>query len=318
MRLEPGAWLAGEALKVFRRGSIATMTPEDIKRARRRGISRTPVTEPFIGRLHPAVALADLVLATTAGYLPIRTYRPRRASAEALPMVVHFHGGGWVLGDLDMGDWLCSQVAAEVGAVVVSVDYCLAPEHPFPAAVEECLAAVTALAANAGDHGGDPSRIAVMGDSAGGNLAAVIAQQARDAGPRITAQVLLYPATDATFASPSIDEHANAIVLTRADMEAFVRHYLGDADPTDPRVSPLLTDDLAGLPPALIQTAEHDPLRDDGARYAEALRTAGVEVRYTEYLGTPHGYINMPGLTRASKQALAEIVAELRRRLHTG
>jgi acetyl esterase/lipase len=312
VRLELGARLAGEALKRFRRGSIATMTPDQIRQARRRGVPRTAVTEPFIGRLPRTVELQDRVLPTTAGYLAVRCYRPT-TSAEALPIVVHLHGGGWVLGDLGMGDWLCSRVAEEVNALVVSVDYCLAPEHPFPAAVDECMAAVTALSVGGHQLGGDPGRIAIMGDSAGGNLAAVVAQQARDAGgPALRAQVLLYPATDATMASPSIEEHADAIVLTKSDIEAFLGHYLGDTDPSDPRVSPLHAAELSGLPPALIQTAEHDPLRDDGARYAEALRAAGVEVRYTEYLGAPHGYINMPGLTRASRQALAEIVAELR------
>ena len=315
MRLEPGALLAGKALKLIRRGSIASMTLDELRAARRTGIPRNRITEPFIGRLHPEAALHDRVLATSAGYLPVRCYLPR-ASAESLPIVVNFHGGGWVGGDLGMGDWLCSHVAADVGALVVSVDYCLAPEHPFPAAVDECLAAVTALADKGEQLGGDPGRIAVMGDSAGGNLAAVVSQQAhRRGGPALAAQVLLYPATDATFGSPSIDEHAEAIVLTRDDMVAFVDHYLGDADPTDPRVSPLFADDLTGLPPALIQTAEHDPLRDDGARYAQALRGAGVEVRYTEYLGAPHGFINMPGLTRAAHQALAEITSELRRHL---
>jgi acetyl esterase/lipase len=315
MRLNLATRMVGAALKRLPNTSITSMSPEDIKDRRRRGIPKNVVTTAVTGGLAHGVETQERILATTAGYLPVRTYRPSTA-AGALPVMVHFHGGGWVLGDLDSGDWLCSHVATGADVLVVSVDYCLAPEHPFPGAVDECLAATRWVAEHADELGGDGDRIAVMGDSAGGNLAAVVAQLAREEGPELRYQVLIYPGTDATLSSPSIVEKADAPLLTRDDIVSFLGHYLGGADATDPRVSPLLVDDHAGLPPALVQTAEHDPLLDDGRRYAEALRHAGVAVRYTQYLGVPHGYINAPGLVRTSAhQALSEIVAELRTHL---
>ena len=305
--------LVGTAMRVLPGTSIASMSPGQIERARR-GLPRNRLTTPIIGRPARGVTTAERVLDTAAGPVPVRCYRPAGASSR-LPVVVHVHGGGWVLGSLDGGDWVCSHVAARAGVLVVSVDYGLAPEQPFPTAVEQCLAATQWVARHGHDLGGDPARLAVMGDSAGGNLAAVVAQLARDEGPSIALQVLIYPSTDATLASPSIEQHANGILLTRDDIVAFLGHYLDGHDPTDPRVSPLLAHDHAALAPALIQTAEHDPLRDDGHRYAEALRRAGVEVRYTCYLGVPHGFLSAPGLAPPAWQALDEIARELRARL---
>jgi acetyl esterase/lipase len=194
-----------------------------------------------------------------------------------------------------------------VGAVVVSVDYRLAPRHRFPAAVEDSYAALVWAAEHAAGLGaGGP--VAVMGESAGGNLSAVLCLLARDrGGPALSHQVLLYPATDMTAEHPAT---ASTPFLSGPEMEAYRRHYLADADPSDPMVSPLLASDHHGLPPALIQVAEHDPLRADGIRYAAALRAAGVPVRLTEYVGMPHGYLNFPGLCRIAPQALAEICAE--------
>jgi acetyl esterase len=217
-----------------------------------------------------------------------------------------------------------------VGAVVVSVDYRLAPRHRFPAAVDDCYAALVWAAENAAGLGtGSPSAlgtvssagpgagssgqaapppIGVMGESAGGNLAAVMCLLARDrGGPKISHQALLYPPTDMTRAP---QKAVKALIIPEADMLAYRRLYLGDADPADPRVSPLLAADHSGLPPALIQVGEHDPLREDGVRYAAALRSAGVPVRFTEYVGMPHGYLNFPGLCRAAPQAMAEICTE--------
>ena len=203
-----------------------------------------------------------------------------------------FHGGGWTLGTLEQ-----SHVSAATGAVVVSVDYRLAPLNPFPAAVEDVYAA---LLWAADEFGADGRRIGVMGDSAGGNLAAVVALLARDrSGPVISHQALIYPATDQTLSGSSMRTNAN-------------KPFLGDP-PTavrDPYASPLLAEDHSGLPPALIQVAEHDPIRDDGTRYAEALRAAGVPVRLTEYVGVPHGFMSFPGVSRSAHQALAEICAE--------
>jgi acetyl esterase len=227
--------------------------------------------------------------------------------------VVNFHGGGWTVGNLDASDWLCSSVAVTTRAVVVSVDYRLAPGHRFPAAPEDCYAAMVDVASRAEDLGAAPDRLAVMGESAGGNLSTVVSLMARDrSGPRIAHQGLLYPATDLTMASPSIEEKAHAPILTKADIIAFRAHYMGDQDHRHPYASPLFAVDLSGLPPALVQVAEHDPLRDEGIRYAERLREAGVPVRLTEYVGMPHGYLNFPRICRAAPQALAELCAEQR------
>jgi acetyl esterase len=213
-----------------------------------------------------------------------------------------------------MGDWLCSQVARNVGAVVVSVDYRLAPRHRFPAAVDDCYAAVLWAAENAGSLGaGGP--LGLMGESAGGNLTAVTCLLARDrGGPAISHQVLIYPATDMTVEAPAT---ANTPFLTSLEMHAYREHYLADADPSDIRLSPMLAEDHGKLPPALIQVGEHDPLRDGGVRYAAALRAAGVPVRLTEYVGMPHGFLNFPGLCRLAPQALAEICAEQKAALVT-
>ncbi|MCZ2830932.1 alpha/beta hydrolase [Modestobacter sp. VKM Ac-2986] len=274
-------------------------------------LRRGPVTDGLLGPTRP-LTVTDGTVAGQVGPLAARTYRPADATGP-LPLVLAFHGGGWVLGSLDAMDRLCRTVAAGVGAVVVSVDYRLAPAHPWPAAAEDCLAATADVAARAEELGGDATRLAVLGDSAGGNLAAVVSLMARDrGGPPIAVQALLYPATDLTMSSPSMQENADAPVLTRATMLDFAARYLAGADPVEPYASPLLTPDHTGLPPALVQVAEHDPLRDDGVRYAAVLRAAGVPVRLTEYVGMPHGYLDHPWLCRSAPQAAAELVGELR------
>lgn len=249
-----------------------------------------------------------------------RTVGVRRHESAARrrpgPLVLFFHGGGWSQGNVRSYDALCGQMAAAVDALVLSVDYRLAPEHPFPAAVDDCFEVTRWAADQAGELGVDPARIAVAGDSAGGNLAAVVALLARDeGGPALALQALLYPATDATLSSPSIGRNAQAPILTRRDVEDFLELYAGTADATDPRLSPLLARSHAGVAPALIQTAELDPLRDDGGRYATALREAGVAVRWTDYVGAPHGFASFPGALPAGRQALAELLTALREAL---
>ncbi|MGY1636278.1 alpha/beta hydrolase [Geodermatophilus sp. SYSU D00742] len=301
--------LVGRALRA---ASIARMDDARIARAQQARIGHNPVTDLLFGGVAPGVSLRDGTAAGATGPIPVRVHRPERGAGTP-PLVVHIHGGGWVLGSLDQADWLCSNVAATVGAVVVSLDYRLAPAHRWPAAPEDCYAALVDLAARAAELGADPRRLAVMGDSAGGNLTAVVTLMARDrSGPRITHQALLYPATDLTWGSPSVEENAEAPVLTKRDMDAFRAHYLGGQDPRDPYVSPLLAPDHRGLPPALVQVAEHDPIRDDGLRYAAALEAAGVPVRTTTYVGMPHGYLAFPKLCRSAPQALGELCAELR------
>lgn len=315
MRLSLGVRALTWALDRSPYGDIAGMTPELIERSRRPRPGHGPVSL-VVGRLARRVRVHDRVVpAQEVGadeVLPLRVYSPAGPWRAPRPLVVHFHGGGWVIGSHLSADWLCSGLAAGLGVVVASVGYRLAPEHRAPAAARDCLAATRYLVAHAGDFGVDGTRVAVMGDSAGGNLAAVVAQLSRDGGPSIAAQVLIYPGTDATLSSPSMHRLADAPVLTLSDIRAFLAHYLGpDGDPTDPLVSPLLAPDHRGLAAALIQTAEHDPLLDDGARYAEALRAAGVPVRYTRYLGVPHGFLSMPGITRTAAQARAEIADHL-------
>ena len=309
MKMDLRVRLVGRLLRL---GSIAKMDDARVRKAQTAKLGHNPITDLVFGPVARGVELTDATAAGAVGDVRIRVYRPRGHTGP-LPLVLNFHGGGWVLGSLDSADWLCSTVAAQLPAVVVSVDYRLAPGARFPAAAEDCYAALADVAGRAAALGADPDRVAVMGDSAGGNLAAVVALMARDrGGPVIGFQGLLYPATDLTMASPSIAENAHAPVLTRDDMVAFRAHYLGDQDPTAPYASPLLAADHTGLPPALVQVAEHDPLRDDGLRYADVLRAAGVPVRVTQYVGMPHGYLSFPRLCRASGQAVAELVGEMR------
>jgi len=270
----------------------------------------------IVGGTHPGVQVeSGAATATDGTELALRLYRPKSAGADPLPVVVNFHGGGWVSGDLNHSQWWASNIAAKAGVLVISVDYRLAPEHSFPGPAEDCYDATVWIADHAADLGADPTRLAVMGDSAGGNLAAVVALMARDRGaPDIALQLLMYPTVDLTHSYPSVDENANAPILGRKDVETNARNYFHNstADKADPYASPLRAKH-EGLPPALIQTAQYDPLRDEGAAYAEALRAAGVEVEYVNYLDSVHGYISLPGLVPEAKQALADAIEVVRR-----
>jgi acetyl esterase len=240
--------------------------------------------------------------------LPLRIYRPRTATGST-PVVAYFHGGGWVSGDARQSEWWCAGLAAQAGVTVVSVEYRLAPEHAFPIPAEDCYAAIEWIGAHAADLEVDADRLAVMGDSAGGNLAAVTCLMARDrGGPSIAAQVLIYPSVDQTRSYPSEAENANAPILQRADHENAPRLYLRGADPADPYVSPLVGK-LADLPPALIQTAQHDILRDQGPAYADALRAAGVDATLTNYPRAVHGFASLPAVTDGAQAALGEAAA---------
>jgi acetyl esterase len=293
---------------IRRQGSIATKSDAEIVALQARRTPSNALMNRIFGSVANGVAVEDRTIPGPGGDLATRVYQPREEGSGSRPLVVYFHGGGFVLGDLRLGDWICSEVAANVGAVVLSVAYRLAPSHPFPAAVDDCYAATVWAAENAAELGAD-GPIALMGESAGANLSAVVALLARDrGGPAIAYQALLYPPTDLTRESATA---ADALIIPASETRAFRRLYLGDADPSDIRVSPLLADDHRGLPPALIQVAEHDPLRDQGVRYAAALRRAGVQVRLTEYIGMPHGYLNFPGICRGAGQAMAELCAEL-------
>jgi acetyl esterase len=283
-------------------------------RRSRRAVTRMPGASLLTGGLHGGVQVSK-VRTTGQRSLALRVYRAA-GTAPGGPVVVNFHGGGWATGDPRQSDWWCSSIAALADVTVVSVAYRLAPEHRFPAAPQDCFAATEWVAGNGPELGVDPSRLAVMGDSAGGNLAAVVAIMARDAGgPPIALQVLIYPSVSHAETFGSELEHPRAPVLTKRDIDTFRGVYLGSADPADPLASPLHAD-LAGLPPALIQTAQYDPLRDQGAAYAAALRSAGVPVRLTNYVDAIHGYVSIPRLVPVASQAVAEAAAELRASLH--
>jgi acetyl esterase len=298
-----------------RQVAVATMSEAEIIAVQSRKFPVNAVTRWLLGAAPPGVEVTDRSVPSAGAQIPVRIYRPAasRASADR-PLVVYFHGGGFVFGSLPMGDWICGTVADQVGAVVVSVDYRLAPAHRFPVAVEDCYAALTWAAGNLAELGA-AGPIGVMGESAGGCLSAVMCLLARErGGPAIAHQALIYPVTDMTEDRTAAKQ--DLPFLSAAEMAAYKRHYLGpDGDQAHPWASPLLAADHAGLPPALIQVAEHDPLRSDGVRYADALRAAGVPVRFSEYVGVPHGFVNFPGLTGAAHQAINEVVAAQREAL---
>lgn len=259
----------------------------------------------------------DKTIPGPGGDIPLRIYRPN--ADQPLPILVYFHGGGWVIGNIESHDTTCQQLATLVPAVVVSVDYRLAPEHRYPAAVEDCVAATAWAHEHASELGADPSRLAVGGDSAGGNLAAVVSLKARDAGgPPICFQLLIYPATDLTRSSASHVENGEGYLLTTDSMDWFLDHYVPEADRKSPDASPLFADTLAGLPPALVITAEFDPLRDEGEAYAERLRESGVEAKASRYDGMIHAFYGMDLLLPQATRALEESAAALRQAFGQG
>jgi acetyl esterase len=249
-----------------------------------------------------------------AGEIPIRIYTPVAAGAAPLPVLVYYHGGGWVIGDLNTHDGVCRVLANESGCKVVAVDYRLAPEHPFPAAVDDSFAALQWVADNAGELGVDANRIAVGGDSAGGNLSAVVSQIAKDkGGPRVAFQLLIYPVTDAGGDYESRRANATGYLLEQELMEWFFKHYVPKGtDPLDTRISPLRRPDLAGLPPAWVLTAGFDPLRDEGKAYADKLRAAGVAVEYVNEPEMIHGFFQLSGAIDAGAAALKRAGAVIR------
>ncbi|MBA3652874.1 MAG: alpha/beta hydrolase [Actinobacteria bacterium] len=269
------------------------------------------------GAPEEVASVEDRRIAGADGHeIPVRIYTPDAGTAPR-PVVVYFHGGGFVIGDIDSHDPTCRQLANLTGCVVVSVDYRLAPEHRAPAAAEDSFAATKWVADNAASIGVDPARVAVAGDSAGGNLATVTALLARDrGGPAITFQLLIYPVTDLTMSQPSIEQNGEGYMLTGAGLRWFYDHYLGAAgDAKDPILSPLFAPDLSGLPPALVVTAEFDPLRDEGEAYADRLREAGVAVTVKRYDGLIHGFFAMGMVLDATRAAVPEIAAALKANL---
>lgn len=277
----------------------------------------------LLGPIPRGVRLTDRLLPLGSGDRPARVYQPtsRHQPGSTMPLVINFHGGGFVFGNLSQTDWLCGQIASRVDAVVVSVSYRLAPEFPAPVPFEDCRDATDWLLSHADELGADPARTSVMGASAGGNLAALVALAHRDAcrldpdRPPLQHQVLLYPATDLTLSSPSVAELSDAPILTRAIMDWYGRRYLPQGLPDSlssdhPSVSPLFAEH-ADLAPALIIAAGQDPLRDDALRYADALERAQVPHRVVLYPDAIHGFIAMPRIVVEASAAVQEIVASL-------
>ena len=264
-------------------------------------------------------AVEDRMAPGPRGDVPVRVYRPTGAGGGALPVTMWFHGGGWVVGNIETNDATCRALANESGSIVVSVDYRLAPEHRFPIPFDDCYAATCWAVEDAASFGGDPSRVAVAGGSAGGNLAAAVALRARDeGGPTLAQQTLVYPVTDRDFERPSYVANGNGYGLDMDTMVYFWDCYLSsEDDASNPYVTPMLAEDLSGLPPAYVLTAEYDPLRDEGEEYAERLRAAGVPTTVTRYDGMIHGFFNAGIPFDRTWDAITETASELRKAFGT-
>jgi acetyl esterase len=302
MPLDPQAQTLLDQLALMPQVPMAEQTPEGFRAA-------FGMLAALSGEPDQVAGVEDRTIPGPAGEIPVRIYTPE--GSGPFPVLVFFHGGGFVIGDLDTHDGACRELCNGATAVVVAVDYRLAPEHPYPAAPEDCFAALQWVHANAASINGDPDRLAVAGDSAGGNLAAVISLMARDnGGPALRAQILVYPATDLTMSHPSIDENGEGYLLTKESMEWFMGHYRPDV--ADQKASPMAAADLSGLPPALVITGEFDPLRDEGEAYAERLRAAGVPVVQTRYDGMIHGFFGLRAIFDASTKAMDEATRTLR------
>jgi acetyl esterase len=309
--LDPSAVQLVELVRQVGRPPLDMLSPPDARVAF--GMGRA-VTQPDPPEL---AEIKSLAIPTPGGPIPIRVYVPHGlGSADRLaPGLVFFHGGGWVVGDLDSHDIACRCLAIGAEHIVVAVDYRLAPEHKFPAAVEDAIAATEWVAANAMQLGIDSSRISVGGDSAGGNLAAVVAIHARDHGPALAGQMLIYPVTDLALRHPSHSEEDTSVLLTHNVMRWFRDHYVnGEADYADWRGSPLRAADLKGLPPAIVVTVGADPLRDEGEEYARKLSDAGVAVTHKSWPGQFHGCFTMGRVIPEANAMIAELSDWLKKR----
>ncbi len=292
------------------------LPPEEARAFNRLGAAASTPPRPI-----PMARVESHEIPTAAGPMGARFYLPPNLpGGTAPPLLVYYHGGGWVIGDLDTHDGVCRFLAAAAGLAVLSVDYRLAPEHPFPAAIEDAWDALSWAAVNARALGVDPSRIAVGGDSAGGNLAGGVSIRAREEGaPMPAMQLLLYPVTDSADDPRSRELFADGFLLTKGDMDHFESFYLPNAaDANDPRVSIFKAPDLTGLPRAYVATAGFDPLRDEGEAYALRMREAGVEVALRRYPGLIHGFANHAAVSRSSRAAMFEVAGALRMGLAPG
>jgi acetyl esterase len=292
-------------------GETSLVEGRTVEQARAENLEGVPIVS---GPALPMARVEEMTIPGPAREIPARLYVALGAPRPPQPLLVYFHGGGWVIGDLDTHDGACRFLAEHSGCRVLSVDYRLAPEHPFPAPGEDCFAAFSWAAEHATELGADPARIAVAGDSAGGNMAAVVCLMARGGGgPRPAMQLLLYPATDAVGGQASRETFAKGFLLTRNDMEWFEAHYLPNGvEADDPRVSIMRAADVSNLPPAYVVTAGFDPLRDEGEVYATRMREAGVQVALRRQSSLIHGFVNLTAICPSARAAMFEVAGALR------
>lgn len=302
MALDPQVQAVLDLVKQANAPEMWQLTPDQARRDYKMRVDKLKTREPILRS-------EDRRITGPAGDIAIRIYTPRELKqGEKMPVLLWYHGGGFVIGDLDTHDSACRMLANQTDCLVVAVDYRLAPEHKFPAAVEDCHAALLWVAKHEAEFGGDASRLAVGGDSAGGNLATAIAIMARDAGsPKLAYQLLIYPCVAPEPETASHHKFAEGYVLSRKTIVWFFKHYLKTkSDMRDFRFAPLVSDDLSSLPPALVLVAGYDPLRDEGVEYAKRLIEAGNRVRLSNYEGAVHGFYLMGGAVDLAKQAVAE------------
>lgn len=307
--LDPSASQIVALIREIGRPPIDTLPPVEARAAFLMGRAVTQPDPPDMA------SVQAMTCPGPAGPIPLRVYTPKGLTGldTLAPGLVFFHGGGWVVGDLDSHDIVCRQIAEASGRVVVAVDYRLAPEHKFPAAYEDAVAATAWVSANAMQLGIDAGRIVVGGDSAGGNLAAVVALEARGGDVKLAGQMLIYPVTELAMTHPSHSEADTSVLLTHSLMRWFRDHYVGsEQDYADWRGSPLRADDLAGLPPAIVVTVGGDPLRDEGNDYARRLAEAGVKVTHKTWPGQFHGFFTMGRVIPEANAVIAELAAWLR------
>lgn len=311
MPLDPDCIKVHELYAKAKRPPLEQLSPDEARDASRRGRALLCPDAPDVG----AIEMIDVP--GPAGKIPVRVYRPKSAPDGDTGALVYYHGGGWVIGDLDSHDVLCRELCNGSGHSVFSIDYRLAPEHPFPAAIDDAIAATKHIAANAKALKIDASRLAVGGDSAGGNLAAAVSLALKGATPHpIKLQLLIYPAVDATMSFDSVKRHGDVLPLTKPAMEWFWAHYGSGKNVTrDWRAAPLAAESLAGLPAAHVIIAECDVLCDEGIAYAQKLMMAGVPVSMQFYPGMIHGFITMGKIVRTANTATADAAAALKKAL---
>ncbi len=291
-------------------GETSLVEGRTVEQARAENLAGVPVVS---GPPQLMARVEEMSIPGPGGEIPARLYVALGAPAAPQPLLVYYHGGGWVIGDLETHDGLCRFLAEHSGCRVLSVDYRLAPEYPFPAAIEDACAAFSWAAEQAGELGADPARIAVGGDSAGGNLSAAVSLQMRGGDVRPAMQLLLYPVTDAVGGQTSRDTFAEGFLLTRNDMDWFEGHYIPDGcEEADPRVSMRRAQDVSNLPPAYVATAGFDPLRDEGETYAARMREAGVHVALQRHPGLIHGFANLTAICPNARAAMLEVAGALR------